>query len=507
VSHEDERVLIFAPTGRDGALTRELLGRSGFGAVTCASIADLSARMDEGVGAVLLAEETLLPAAVARLAENLAAQPPWSDLPIVIFTGAGATIQSKRPTLEMLAPLGNVTLLDRPVRIATLLSAIRSALRARGRQYAARDVMLEQKRAVVARDQFLAMLGHELRNPLGAISLATALLESKGDGVKHREVLKRQTAHMTRLVDDLLDVARVTAGKIALRRVPVDVADVARRAVTAHEPAARTRAQTVELQIAREPLMVDADLVRIEQVVANLLGNAVKYTPSGGRIVVSVGTDGADAVLAVEDDGVGIAPEVLPQIFDLFSQAERTLDRAQGGLGIGLTLVHRLVELHGGEVSAESEGVGKGARFTVRLPRVVSVASQPPPPSNEGATGPRRRVLVVEDMADHREILREFVASLGHEVEVAEDGLDGLAQARRFHADVMVVDIGLPGIDGYELARRIRAERGNEVKLIAVTGYGQPDDRRRALDAGFDLHLTKPIDVKAMQTAIEATAA
>ncbi len=508
MTREGERVLIFAPTGRDGALTRDLLERSGFAASTCASVEDLAARIGEGAGAVLLAEETLVPAAVGKLAETLATQPAWSDLPIVIFTGAGATIQSRRPTLEMLAPLGNVTLLDRPVRIATLLSAIRSALRARRRQYAARDVMLEQERAVMARDQFLAMLGHELRNPLGAISLATAVLERGGDAARQRAVLKRQTDHMTRLVDDLLDVARVTAGKIVLRRVPVDIVDVVRRAVQAHEPAARARSQTLELDTSRESLIIDADLVRIEQVALNLLGNAIKYTPPGGHIVASVGASGTEAILAVEDDGVGIAPEVLPRIFELFSQAERTLDRAQGGLGIGLTLVHRLVELHGGEVSAESEGVGKGARFTVRLPRVASIASEPPPPPEvKTTTGARRRVLVVEDMADHREILREFVASLGHDVEVAEDGIDGLAQARRFRAEVMVVDIGLPGIDGYELARRIRAERGNDVRLIAVTGYGQPEDRRRALAAGFDLHLTKPIDTNAMQKAIEATAA
>ncbi|HEY4120968.1 MAG TPA: ATP-binding protein [Byssovorax sp.] len=501
----DDRLLVLAPTGRDAALTIELLARNDFVAASCASMEELSARAAEGAGALLVAEETLVPSSVGALAAFLASQPPWSDLPIVIFTGAGATIQSKRPTLEMLAPLGNVTLLDRPVRVATLLSAMRSALRARRRQYAAREAMQEQAREVHARDQFLAMLGHELRNPLGAITLATTLVERGGDIQRHVAMLKRQTAHMSRLVDDLLDVARVTAGKIVLQRAPLDLGDVTRRAVQAHEPAARARSLTFTLDVARGPVVVDADLVRIEQVVANLLANATKYTPRGGNVAVSVEPSGSDAVLSVTDDGVGIAPDVLPRIFDLFAQAEGTLDRAEGGLGVGLTLVDRLVQLHGGEVTAASDGVGKGARFVVRLPRSdadLCAAAESP-----RSVSPRRRVLLVEDMPDHREILREFVLSLGHEVAVAEDGPSGLEQARRFHADVMLIDIGLPGIDGYELARRVRAERGADVTLIAVTGYGQPDDRRRAFDAGFDVHLTKPVDVAAIERALGASAA
>jgi signal transduction histidine kinase/KaiC/GvpD/RAD55 family RecA-like ATPase/CheY-like chemotaxis protein len=504
----DERVLVLAPTGRDAVLTRDVLSRSGFIVLPCGSIDELEERIAEGAGAALLAEETLVPASVTKLARILAAQPAWSDLPIVIFTGAGATIQSMRPTLEMTAPLGNVTLLDRPVRVATLLSAMQSALRGRRRQYAARNVMQEQERAVHARDQFLAMLGHELRNPLSAITLATALIErNNGNAVKQLAILKRQTEHMARLVDDLLDVARVTAGKIVLRKTSVDVAEMARRSVQAHELTARSQSLRLRMIAPPAPVLVEADAVRLEQVITNLLNNAIKYTPPGGEITVEVTAEGERCRLVVADNGTGIAPEVLPTIFDLFSQAERTLDRAQGGLGIGLTLVHRLVELHGGEVTAESAGVGQGARFTIFLPRVESSAASGSAATRSRSLAGRRRVLLVEDMADHREILRELVSSLGHDVEVAEDGLSGFEQALRFHADVMVVDIGLPGIDGYELARRIRAALGSHVRLIAVTGYGQPEDRRRALDAGFDIHLTKPVDIDAMQEAIAASAA
>ncbi|HVY45562.1 MAG TPA: hybrid sensor histidine kinase/response regulator, partial [Minicystis sp.] len=454
----DERVLVVAPTGRDAALTRDLLARSGLAVETCATIDELAAEVRRGAGAVLVAEETLVPSAVVSLAEVLAQQPPWSDLPVVIFTGEGATIQAKRPTLEMLAPLGNVTLLDRPVRVATLLRAMRSALRARRRQYAARDVMREQENAVRARDQFLAMLGHELRNPLGAITVAAALLAAgRGDAARHVGILRRQTEHMSRLVDDLLDVARVTAGKIVLRKAPVDLAEAARRVVAAQDAAARARSISLTLDVGDAPLVVDADTVRLDQIITNLVGNALKYTPPGGAIRVEVGADGARARLVVADTGVGIPPEMLPRVFDLFTQAEGTLDRAQGGLGIGLTLVRRLVELHGGEVSAASRGVGEGARFTVLLPRAEAsreAADEPAPPASASS---RRRVLVVEDLADHRDVLCDLMTALGHDVEAADDGLSGFEKALRFHADVLVIDIGLPGIDGYELARRVRA--------------------------------------------------
>jgi CheY-like chemotaxis protein len=369
--------------------------------------------------------------------------------------------------------------------------------------------MQEQERAVRARDQFLAMLGHELRNPLGAITLAAALLgRENGNQTKQLAILRRQTDNMARLVDDLLDVARVTAGKIVLRRTPIDFADAARRSLNAHELSANARAIALRLSAPSTPLVIEADALRIDQIVNNLVSNALKYTPHGGEVSVEVSAESERVILAVTDTGAGIAPEILPRIFDLFAQAEGTLDRAQGGLGIGLTLVRRLVELHGGDVAAESAGVGKGSRFLVRLPRAeaVAVAAEAVRARARVPSGSRRRVLLVEDMADHREILRELVASLGYEVEVAEDGLSGFEQALRFHAEVMVVDIGLPGMDGYELARRVRAKLGSGVTLIAVTGYGQPEDRSRALAAGFDLHLTKPVDVAVMQKAIDASA-
>jgi PAS domain S-box-containing protein len=353
-----------------------------------------------------------------------------------------------------------------------------------------------------AKDAFLAMLSHELRNPLGAISNAVHVLERVDGGaaaVRAREIIARQTQHLGRLVDDLLDVSRALSGKIVLRREVVDVAAVVERALAASKTTG-TRASH-ELSLEARPAYVHGDPMRLEQVVNNLLENALKYTPGGGRIRVTVGVHDGSAVLSVEDSGVGIAPELLPKVFDLFVQADDSLDRAAGGLGIGLTLVRRIVELHGGRVEAASAGPGQGSRFTVRLPATM-VAPAPAARSVVPANG-ARRVLVVEDNADAREMLCQLVRLLGHEVHEAADGLGAVEQALRLLPDLTLVDIGLPGMDGYEVARRIRAETaGRHLRLVAVTGYGLREDRERALRAGFDEHLVKPVDPSRLATML-----
>ena len=350
----------------------------------------------------------------------------------------------------------------------------------------------EAEAANSAKDEFLAMLGHELRNPLGAISNAAhvlGLVDNAGPLVDRAQgIISRQVVQLGRVVDDLLDVSRVISGKIALESRPLDLAELARRV------AALIGTPPHVVLVDATEVWVDADAARLEQVMVNLLQNAVKYTPAGGEIHVLVTPESRDAVLSIRDSGVGIAPELLPRIFDIFVQGDRSLDRSKGGLGIGLTLVRRLVEQHGGTVAVASEGAGKGSTFTVRLPAIAR-----PVETRAPALSPRpsaaRRVLVIEDNDDSRQMLRELIRLLGHEVYEAADGVTGVSSALALEPDLALVDIGLPGIDGYEVARRLREHpAGRHLLLVALSGYGLPEDRERSRTAGFDLHLVKPVD-------------
>ena len=353
------------------------------------------------------------------------------------------------------------------------------------------------------KDEFFAMLGHELRNPLGAITTALHVIDTVEPGdqrsAQAREIVARQVRHLVRLVDDLLDVTRLATGKITLGRHPVDLAALARRVVTTL--AATT--PTLRLQVQADgSAWIEADETRLEQILANLLGNAVKFTPAGGRVTVAVETRDHEATLRVEDTGAGIPADLLPRIFDLFVQGHTGLHRPAPGLGIGLTLVKRLVDLHEGRIEVESEGPGRGSTFAVRFPRCPApgdTADAAPPP-----VGPpvRRRVLIVEDNDDARDMLRHLLTGTGHEVHEAADGLAGLYQALALRPDAAVIDIGLPGLDGYEVARRIRAGGDAGVLLVAVTGYGQSGDRQRSTEAGFDAHLTKPVDPVALEALL-----
>jgi PAS domain S-box-containing protein len=357
-----------------------------------------------------------------------------------------------------------------------------------------------------AKDEFLAMLGHELRNPLGAILTSMEILEHFGAdarrAAKAREIMGRQLKHLVRLVDDLLDVARVTRGRIELRRQAVDLGENVKACVNA----LGERLSSHDVKVEVEPMWVNADPTRLEQIVTNLLRNAIEYTPVGGHIHVSVRAEGGNAVIRVEDGGAGIPPELLPRIFDLFVQDERGLDRSGGGLGIGLTLTRRLVELHDGTVEAASPGPGAGSVFTVRLPRLVmDPPSEPQTPNATRAANMRRRVLIVEDNFDARESLRTILELSGHEVFEAADGRGGIDQALALTPDVALIDIGLPGVDGYEVARQIRSTpAGRDIFLIALTGYGQPRDRDRAQQAGFDDHVVKPVDFGRLSELIAA---
>ncbi|HWE37965.1 MAG TPA: response regulator [Isosphaeraceae bacterium] len=359
--------------------------------------------------------------------------------------------------------------------------------------------------------EFLAMLAHELRNPLAPLLHALHMLGSGvGAGPECgpiRDVAERQARHLARLVDDLLDVSRISTGKIELRTGPVDLREAVARAAETARPLVESRRHKLTLSLPEGPLPLVADEARIEQVLANLLNNAAKYTEPGGRIWIEARRDGDDAVVRVRDTGVGIAPELLPRVFDLFAQAERSLDRSQGGLGIGLTLVRRLVELHGGSIVADSPGVGLGSEFVVRLPiRAADPETSAPDEDRPGAVAdaadapPPLHVLVVDDNADAARLLARLLEVNGHHAEVAYDGPTALERAQARPPDVVLLDIGLPGMDGYEVARKLRASVGlDRALLVALTGYGQEEDRRRSREAGMDVHLTKPVDPRTLK--------
>jgi signal transduction histidine kinase len=345
-----------------------------------------------------------------------------------------------------------------------------------------------------AKDEFLAMLGHELRNPLAAISNAVQVLERRGDSEESQRqahaIVARQAEHLARITDDLLDVGRVMTGKVVLVRGPMDLAEAVRQSLATLTAAGRLARHKLELKTS--PAWIDADPSRIEQIISNLLMNAAKYTPPDSAIEVSVADEHGEAVLRVRDEGIGMEPELVPRVFDLFVQGRTGPDRAQGGLGIGLTLVRRLVEFHGGAVSAESAGPDQGSLFTVRLPAVGRPTTLPQRRKSGPSVTPRR-VLIIEDNDDARTMMRLLLEMNGHTVDEASDGLTGVSIALEHVHDVAFIDLGLPCIDGHEVARRIRASpRGARITLVALTGYGQLQDRQSALAAGFDLHMVKP---------------
>jgi signal transduction histidine kinase/ActR/RegA family two-component response regulator len=387
--------------------------------------------------------------------------------------------------------------------LAGALDAARSDLERTLRELEDRSRALDQarehaERAVRAKDEFLAVLGHELRNPLSPIMTAIQLLRLKGQTGREYDVIARQVVNVIRLVDDLLDVSRLTSGKIVLRREPTELADVAARAVEMVSPLLERKRQILAVDIPPHGLVVDADPTRLTQVLANLLNNAAKYSDEERRVVLSATGDDTHVRIRIKDDGIGIPQAMLDRIFDPFAQQPQALDRSQGGLGLGLAIVRSLVRLHDGTVRAHSEGEGRGAEFVVELPRVDARR----PTSTDSAmcasdvvrVSNAARVLIVDDHEDARTLLAEALTAVGYEVKTACDGPDALAAAPLFNPDIAILDIGLPVMDGYELASRLRASTATDLpRLVAVTGYGQEADRRRAHMAGFDAHLVKPL--------------
>jgi PAS domain S-box-containing protein len=402
---------------------------------------------------------------------------------------------AERPILDSAAPITD----DRG-QITGVVLVFRDDTERRDRE---RELVEANRR----KDEFLAMLAHELRNPLAAIRSAVETFGMPGDDNDDdtwaRGAIVRQVEHLAHLLDDLLDVSRITRGLIEVRKQVIDAVPVINRAIESVRRLIDDRRQRLEVSIAPLPLRLAADPVRLEQVLVNLLTNAARYTPAGGHIRLSADSDGDQIIVRIADDGAGIAPEVLPRIFDLFAQGERALARSEGGLGVGLTIVRKLVELHEGSVSARSEGPGRGSEFIVRLPAVRDRGAATSPTASDPTTRKRgARILIVDDNRDLARGLARLLRMLGHETEVAHDGPEGIEAARTHRPDVILLDIGLPTIDGYLVARTLRHEGFRDTLIIAISGYGQDEDRRRSFEAGMNHHLTKPVDIDTISELI-----
>jgi len=362
------------------------------------------------------------------------------------------------------------------------------------------------------KDEFLAMLGHELRNPLAPILTALELMKLRTGGtfVHEREVIERQVRHMVDLIDDLLDVSRIASGKVDLHRTPVEISLVLTKALETAQPLLESRRHTLSVSVPASGLLVDGDSTRLAQVFANLLTNAAKYTEPGGNLRLEARADGPWVRVSVLDDGVGIERGLLPIVFERFVQGPQSIERASGGLGLGLAIVKSMVELHDGEVSVNSAGPGLGSEFVVRLPALDASALVDVSRRRAAAvpaSGPPRRVLIVDDNVDAAELLVEYLGARGHRTAMAHDGLEALDKYASFSPDCVVIDIGLPVLDGYEVARRIRQQEEVEpgrdpAQLVALTGYGQASDRRKSAEAGMDAHLVKPVDLSALEAVL-----
>ena len=494
---------LVSPNAADAELAVELLERTSVQARAFASLPELAGALDEDFGCVILVEEALIEEDIPALQEALARLPAWCDLPLIVVARDIGALGAM--TRDAFPRSGNVTLLERPINPHTLVSAVQVALRASARQREVGDLIAQREQAVKLRDEFLAMLAHELRNPLAPMSNALHILRlSKTEdtnALKSIEILERQVGHVVRMVDDLMDVARLERGKVALKPARVDLNAVVSSALESGLLTAQQRGHHVSVRFGADALPVDGDAVRLEQIVCNLVNNAAKFTPRPGEIRVSTSIQAAFALLSVEDDGVGFQPGAAERLFDPFLQVNPTFERSAGGLGLGLTIVRRLAELHGGSVQASSAGPDKGSRFVVRIPlaegkiETAAQAERSAPPRTR-----RRRIVVIEDNPDIRETLRMLLDLWGHEVAMASDGRSGVARVIEDRPDVALIDVGLPGMNGYEVARAIRGSpAANGTRLIAVTGYGQPSDRELALQAGFDMHVLKPISPSVLE--------
>jgi signal transduction histidine kinase len=497
---------VVSPNGVDAQLAVGFLRKSGIEARGFGSLLELAVGLDASVGCVVLPEEALVDDEIPAFRDALSRLPAWADLPLILVARDVPALAAL--TAAAFPHSGNVTLLERPLNAHTQVSAVQVALRASARQREVGDLLAERESAVRLRDEFMAMLAHELRNPLAPIRNALYLMHAQNiaDPLLQQcaGILDRQVTHIVRMVDDLMDVARLERGKVRLQKRRVDLNRVVSSAVESCLPTAQARGHRISARFDAAALPVDADAVRVEQIVCNLVNNAIKFMPQPGEIGVATSAMDGEAVIAVQDQGIGFEAHTAEKLFAPFLQVNPTLERTAGGLGIGLTIVRRLAELHGGRVSGSSPGPKHGARFEVRLPLAAGPAEAEPAQAAPLAAK-RRRVVVIEDNDDIRATLMSILDHWGHEAVAEADGHAGLARVLDMKPDVALVDLGLPGLNGYDVARRVRAAiPAGALRLIAITGYGQPVDRERALDAGFDAHLLKPVALEVLERELQA---
>ena len=497
-------VLVAAPTRRDGEITVDLLGKAGIDCIAFRGIGKIADQLTLDVGAIVLTDLVLAEPAFGNFVEAMRQQPAWSDIPVLLLTRERVRLPMQG---GVLASLSNVTLLDRPSSTRSMVSAVEAALRARERQYELRDQLKAQHEAEAAlrdadmrKDEFLATLAHELRNPLAAIRTGLAVLDrSHGEPERTARIvgmIDRQSRMLAKLIDDLLDVSRIATGKVVIEEHVIDLRAVLELGLEAGQTIFDASRHDFRLELPPSPVLIRGDSARLAQVVGNLVNNAGKYTPDGGSVTVRLTQEASEAVLRVIDTGVGIPAEQLDRVFEMFAQVDGTLDRSGGGLGIGLSLVRRLVELHGGTVSAQSGGAGAGSVFTIRLPIAVERSENDDLDVAAPASQATRllKILVVDDNKDLADALSALLRGNGHDVRTAYDGPTAVEQAALFEPDIVFCDIGMPGMNGHEVARTLRSRSTSKTPLlVAVTGWGNPQDRRQALEAGFDLHQTKPI--------------
>jgi signal transduction histidine kinase/DNA-binding NarL/FixJ family response regulator len=510
-SRSDLRVLVCAPIGRDSGLTIELLERASIECLACRSLQEVGERLAEGAGAILLTEEALADPNLDALAAALATQAAWSDISVLLFAG-GRRDEAALRTLRKLEILRNVTLLDRPVRTSAVISTVQAALRGRRRQYELRDVLValhkarsDAEEANRLKDEFLATVSHELRTPLNAIMGWVSLLRqarmepSRVDAVL--AIVERNAKSQAQIIADVLDISRMVSGRIKLNQQPVSLARVVLEALDTIRPAAAAKGVEIHTDIDEGPI-VQADAERLQQVFWNVFSNACKFTPSGGRIDVRLRGGLPWSTLRVTDSGSGIPAEFLPYVFDRFRQADQSFTRSHGGLGLGLAIVKYLVEMHGGEVTAASGGVGQGATFEIRLPAERASRRKRTVEADESGAAPapdidfrEQLVLVVDDDESTRDLMRTVLSDCGARVIAVQSAAEAVAQLDLEVPAAIVADIGMPGEDGLSMMRRIRqrpAARGGTVPAVALSAYARGEDRQAALEAGFTEFITKP---------------
>jgi signal transduction histidine kinase/ActR/RegA family two-component response regulator len=509
------RVLIFAPIGRDADLTREALDRASIPCAVCRSISAIVETLaSAGGGALLMTEEALDDGGFSELVTTLEQQPPWSDLPVLLFAGGPGTEMTLR-AIRSIDLLRNVTLLERPIRLAAVLSTVRAALRGRRRQYEVRDLLVALHRARAQaesanrlKDEFLATLSHELRTPLNAILGWTSML-TRGQ-VKSTQfprvfdALDRNAQSQAQLIGDVLDVSRIITGKLQLQLATLDVCDVVGRAVDAVRLAAVAKNIVVTVE---EPsdCFVHGDAARLQQVFWNLLSNAIKFTPAGGSVMVGISRNSTMIAISVTDSGVGIPQGFLPFVFDRFRQADQTTTRTHSGLGLGLSIVKHLAELHGGSVTASSQGPGKGARFEVRLPAVdASADALPPPASQDGVRLDGHSILVIDDDESTREVVTAALEGAHAQVRVAASAAEARQRLQQGVPALIVCDLGMPAEDGFSLIRGIRAGAARDVPAVALSAYADQASCEAALAAGFTAFLAKPASAHALLELVRA---